>query len=151
MIERMRKVIRAGLVQRWHTEPVLEQNVGEHSWGVAVLILLMKPDASAELLRAAILHDLHESACADFPTQSKVRYPGLRAIEATASEAFWKEMGFAMPNLTAEEARLLKKADRLEALLSLEESIDLTRKLRIISEIKTALQEAEDHPQEAML
>ena len=51
---------RAGYTRRWHTTSYLDQSVAEHSWGVALIIMQNHPNPSANLLKAALLHDLHE-------------------------------------------------------------------------------------------
>jgi len=130
--KRMKNLLRSGLVERWHTHGRnLQQNVGEHSWGVALLVLALRPDASAELLRAAILHDVHEIDFGDVPNPTKVRHPIISAIEDESEHAFWRANLLAPLRLTDEERRLLKACDRLEALFFI--SRNMTEDLREIS------------------
>jgi 5'-deoxynucleotidase YfbR-like HD superfamily hydrolase len=118
MVGRIRLLLSSGRVTRWHHRgDLLHQNVGEHSWGVAAIVLALKPDASAALLRAAILHDAHEVAFGDIPSPTKERYPILKDIEAMAQREYLKSIGLPpLDDLTEEERRLLKVADLLDAL-----------------------------------
>jgi 5'-deoxynucleotidase len=116
---RIASIIDAGGVVRWHTHGrSLSQSVAEHSWGVAAIVLLLKPDASAALLRAAILHDVHEVVLGDIPSPLKRRFRGiLGMIEETVQQEFLAEHGLEYPELTADEQRTLKHADKMEAML----------------------------------
>lgn len=118
-LENLKRIMRSGQVRRWHTEPGLNQTVGEHSWGVAAIVLLLKPDASAELLKAAITHDWHESTFADIPSPTKLAFPGLAVAEETAIARFLASIGLEPPKLTDEEKQILYTADKLEAMLFL--------------------------------
>lgn len=62
-----------GAVRRLHTRHVLgEHSVARHSWGVAVLCdLLTEGKASANLLKAALYHDLSEQFTGDVPKTTK--------------------------------------------------------------------------------
>ena len=62
-------------VLRYHTVQTLQrETVGHHSHGVACLVLLLDPQASARLLRAALLHDLAEQCTGDIPSAAKREY-----------------------------------------------------------------------------
>lgn len=118
-LDNLKRILRSGQVRRWHTEPGLDQTVGEHSWGVAAIVLLLKPDASAELLKAAITHDWHESIFADIPSPTKRAHPGIAVAEEAAIVKFWALLGLEQPTLTEEENQILSTADKLEAMLFL--------------------------------
>ena len=52
-------------VTRYHTvRTLVQETVGHHSHGVAMLCLFLAPDASANLLKAALVHDLAEQCYA---------------------------------------------------------------------------------------
>jgi 5'-deoxynucleotidase YfbR-like HD superfamily hydrolase len=116
-IRRMNNLLRSGLVERWHTYGrALQQNIGEHSWSVALLVILLKPDASAELLRAAILHDVHEVVFGDVPSPTKAKHAIISEIEDETERDFWRTNLLEPITLTTNEQRLLKACDKLEAL-----------------------------------
>lgn len=110
----------AGFVRRWHTHPILSVTVDPidgHSARVAILILQLRPDASAALLRAALLHDLGEFAVGDMAAPVKMRHPELyAAAEALEREAI-EDLGFRIPDLDPAEAALLKLCDGIDAYL----------------------------------
>jgi len=65
-----------GVTKRLHIHEVIkEQNIAEHSWGVAVILIgLTKQEPqllTASLLKAAILHDCAESLIGDIPYFTK--------------------------------------------------------------------------------
>ena len=111
----------AGFTHRWHTHPnlsVTADRTDGHSARVAILVLLMKPDASAALLRTAITHDLGEAvAGGDVSYPFKQAFPDinqkLEQMEALALAG----MGLTLPDLTEEETRIFNLCDRLDAYL----------------------------------
>jgi 5'-deoxynucleotidase YfbR-like HD superfamily hydrolase len=102
-----------GRVRRYHTAPVREQSVAAHSWGVAAVLMAAFPGVSGSLLRAALLHDVHEHKTGDIPAPAKWEHEGFsKALEAVEIEL---EMAMnTVPQLTKQEAALLKWADALE-------------------------------------
>jgi 5'-deoxynucleotidase YfbR-like HD superfamily hydrolase len=108
---------RGSEVTRYHTLRTLQtETVGHHSHGVAMLCVLLRPDASAALLKAALVHDLAEHLTGDMPAPAKRLYgigDQVNAVEAALLEG----SGLSMPSLTPEEARTLKLADNLQGLL----------------------------------
>ena len=79
--ERVQALLQAGEVERLHAVPhVNNYNVGFHSWGVAVIITLLHPNPSANLLKAALLHDVGERYVGDVP--SSIKWMGETAAEA---------------------------------------------------------------------
>lgn len=92
------------------------QTVGEHSHGVAVLVMQVQPACSATLLKAALTHDFHERATGDMPSTAKWLYPELAfAMEAAANK--WDHEHGLDWNLTGQERQVLKFCDYLELLL----------------------------------
>jgi 5'-deoxynucleotidase YfbR-like HD superfamily hydrolase len=62
----------AASVIRVHTRRMIyRQSVGEHTFGVIALITLVKPEATVELLRAALVHDVPEAITGDVPSPTK--------------------------------------------------------------------------------
>jgi 5'-deoxynucleotidase YfbR-like HD superfamily hydrolase len=112
------KFIEKGMVRRWHTVPDLSQNVAEHSWGVAMFLIAFHPSPSAALLKAAILHDLHESAFCDIPSHIKDKYPELVQIEEAEEQLFFKRHGIQNPydDLADDDFLWLKLADTEESI-----------------------------------
>lgn len=119
-MNRHERIRAGGNVRRYHTRHTIgHQTVAEHSWGVAAIICEIVPNPSAELLKAAIYHDVAEFETGDIPAQAK---RALRSVDPNALAAFEtmennveKELGIA-PDLTEDESIALKTADLLELL-----------------------------------
>lgn len=113
--------VRAGLrVRRQHTVPtVCEEHVGQHSAGVALLLMLMWPTDGlprAELLAAALAHDLGESRIGDIPSPFKRSLSAsARAELDTMENSPLAEHGL-LYDLTSEEQQWLKFADCCDGL-----------------------------------
>lgn len=135
----MHALYEAGLTRRWHTTPLIgDDMVARHSWGVLVFILTFHDglpstdelDAPAgpspALLRAAALHDVHERWSGDSPNPTRKCFPGAQQAEDECQSRFWN---WAQPlwadfdkwhpeeHLTERERAWLKLADAAEALL----------------------------------
>lgn len=111
--------IRAGgCVKRYHTlRTIQQQNVAEHSFGVAWLCcLLANGTPSRHLLMAALRHDLAEHVTGDVPAPVK-RSMGLCERFAMVEYASMLDAGFDHITLTKQEERILKLADTAELLL----------------------------------
>lgn len=131
----MRALYEAGHTQRWHTMPHHGQAlVNSHSWGVAVFILCFhdgnpstdeldaQPGPSPELIRAALLHDVHERWSGDGPSPARRDVPALQKGEDEVQHRFWS---WAEPlwadephpelSLSARDRVWLKLADAAEA------------------------------------
>lgn len=115
---KLKMITRSARVKRYHSEPVLhQQTVGEHTYGVLWFILMIANGrASAELLRAAVMHDMHEYITGDVPSPSK-RLPGVKEVfDGLEADIEMTVVGERAPILTAEEAWTLKTADCLDGL-----------------------------------
>lgn len=98
-------------VKRYHTVNTLtSETVGHHSHGVAALCLLFQPNASASLLKAALLHDLAEQHTGDIPSPAKYEL-GIAFTIDQVEDRLMIEAGIEPPCLTADEQRILKFAD----------------------------------------
>ena len=107
----------AGRVRRFHCDPCgIEQSVGEHSFGVAMMLeLILGDQCSHNLLRAALRHDLGEIFVGDVSATTKWNMElDLDAIEARA-QVWMTGTGIALTEL---EQRALKAADVLDGMLT---------------------------------
>ena len=122
--EWLRGLLRAGLTKRWHTEALpMGQNVAEHSWGVAMLLFLA--GAPRLVIGWALLHDLPEETTGDSPAPEKRHNPALRDALKDSEQRWFKARGLNM-KMTEDELAIIKRADRLEARLWLENAFLLT-------------------------
>ena len=110
-------VVEGGAVQRFHTRPGLTPYTdAAHSHGVALLChRLTGGAASANLLMAALTHDLGEQYAGDMSAPAK-RALHMRERLKRAEDAQLAKYGLAF-SLTEEEARVLNLADQLEGML----------------------------------
>lgn len=113
------RAFRAGFVQRWHTNPELSRTndrVDGHSGRVARIILMLHPDPSVSLLRAALIHDDGECAVGDMKAPFKGKYPviadALEELEYIERSEIW---GGSTDHPMQNDGRWLKFADRLDA------------------------------------
>lgn len=98
-------------VKRFHTVATLiPETVGHHSHGVACIAMLLDPNASRELIIAALLHDLSEHQTGDIPSPTKREY-GIGEHVSELEERLLSESGWVNPKLDRFEARTLKLAD----------------------------------------
>ncbi|MEJ6397028.1 hypothetical protein [Yoonia sp. 208BN28-4] len=110
---------RACFVRRWHQNPEMSAEddlICAHQGRCAVLVMALFPDHSAALLRAAIVHDLGESAVGDIAAPSKDRKPVWLMAHAQAEVAALADLGFRV-DLDDLDAARLKLVDRLDAYL----------------------------------
>lgn len=98
-------------VKRYHTVTTLiNETVGHHSHGVAMLTLMIDPAASRELLLAALMHDLAEHQVGDIPSPAKREY-GIGEQVSELEDRLMRAAGLVIPELSAADARTLKLAD----------------------------------------
>lgn len=106
---------RGGRVVRCHAVPVLQpQNVAAHSFGVAWWCYLLTDGMpSADLLMAALQHDLAEHVTGDIPSPTKHSLEisdKVHKLETT----LLRKVGLTVVALDPESQRILKVADCLE-------------------------------------
>jgi 5'-deoxynucleotidase YfbR-like HD superfamily hydrolase len=101
-------------VKRFHGERVSPQSVGEHQYGVAMIIFEIVDAPTINLIRAALTHDMAERQSGDMPAPVKWAYPDLAARLQEIEDEALEELGFNF-KLTEEEKVALKIADYLEA------------------------------------
>lgn len=105
----------AAKTRRCHIkETIGHQTVGEHSYNVAMLCWhLCDREPSANLLKAAMFHDLAESVTGDVPAPVKWMAPNIRAELLIIEREFEKEFHLEIA-LSPKEELVLKWADSLE-------------------------------------
>jgi 5'-deoxynucleotidase YfbR-like HD superfamily hydrolase len=104
-------IVAGSEVVRYHTVTTLQrETVGHHSHGVACLVLLLEPEPTADLLKAALVHDLAEQATGDIPSPAKREY-GIGEQVDELERRLINESGLKFPFLTAQDKRVLKLAD----------------------------------------
>lgn len=105
-----------GYTDRYHTHrTLLRDTVGHRSFNVACTIMHLRPDASAALLKAALLHDVAEHKVGDMPAPAK-RDMGIREVFSTHEAKVMAEAGVVFPDLSPEEAWVLEFADGIDGL-----------------------------------
>ena len=115
----------AGAISRYHTARTLRtQSVGEHSWGVAQLMVYLSPNVSAQALTGALHHDLSELATGDVPAPVKWENAELKDLLVAVERKFDKMHGLAQ-DLTRQEYHLLKWCDMMELVLWCMEEVEL--------------------------
>lgn len=108
----------AGLTRRYHTRPVIQgDTVAEHSYNATWLVSILAGDnVKANLLMAALTHDMAEHIMGDIPAPTKRAFADLAAF-AVQEDALLEEYGFAYA-LTPSQKRLLKLADIYASVLT---------------------------------
>lgn len=111
------KAIRGAAVKRFHTVPTIgEQTVGTHSFGVAMMVLaITEQKAGADLLRAALFHDMAEQVTGDSPFTAKKAFPLLKSTLEVVEED-WNQKEYFHVDLSNRDKIVLKWADMLELL-----------------------------------
>lgn len=107
-------------VQRYHSNPHLArigQTNADHAHGVASIVAILHPEASATLLRAALWHDAGERWAGDLPQPFKVEWPDIARQHRFAEGKLALRSRPPLPALTPDEELWLKLADSLEAVL----------------------------------
>jgi len=124
--ERLVYSFRASRVKRWHTHSymIYEDTVGHHSHGVAMIILILHPDPSAALLKAALLHDLGEKRVGDMSHWVKKDNPGLSVTLSSMEDVALEAYGFGtVLGFDVSDVAWLKAADALHAWMVLRENL----------------------------
>lgn len=108
-------VYRAGKVNRIHTEPGLHQeNLAEHSHGVAMCLVLLHPNPHGQLLKAALLHDLGEYKSGDIPSTTKSATPEMAKICDDLQTQFFADLQIPVPELHPQDELALIIADKFD-------------------------------------
>lgn len=108
----------AGVVERFHTVRThRRQTIADHSWGVAMVVLMIYPECPRYVLEAALFHDLAESVTGDLPATVKWKNPVLQELLAEMEHRFNKEHKLTSEFMTAKDHDVLKWADMMELVL----------------------------------
>lgn len=114
LYDRVRIAREGADIDRCHTVPHLRRySVGQHTHSVIVLLYLLHPSPSPNLLKAATFHDVGERFAGDIPGQvywqlSKAAADEIRAMEKRVVDRFAPEV------LTEDEQNWLHACDKLE-------------------------------------
>lgn len=122
-INKLTGVRNGNRVKRYHTiDLIVQETVGHHSSNVAMLcVLLSRGRPRAELLIAALTHDLEEQFTGDIPATAKWYSPALCAALNDMEDAH----ALFHTDLMAEECRILKQADMLDLCFKCREEIKM--------------------------
>ncbi len=112
----------SGETRRWHCNAVVArvgQTLADHQGRCAQMVLALWPDASRNLIWAALHHDVGEYRTGDLSWTFKDGGPVdvIMAHAAAEAQALADICGRPMPPLSAADGLRLKLVDRLEALL----------------------------------
>ena len=119
LAERLIAMRTGGTVERCHG--VLHYgsySVAAHSWGVAVLMLLLWPDDFPRLAIHCVVHDIPEAWVGDIPATTKKFGKGIKAECDRLESAIFNRL--MLPNdshLEPEDREKLKACDKLELYL----------------------------------
>lgn len=114
LLAQLDRLMDGGEITRYHTKRVLRpQSVAAHSARVGMLCQLVWPECSANLLRAALLHDISELCTGDVPSPVKWANPALKAELSRVTTQYETDHGLRMP-LTEDEQLVLRWADLAE-------------------------------------
>lgn len=120
LYDKIKFIYAGGKLKRFHARDTLtEQNIADHSFGVAWLTILQydieSPPRSAVIM-AAMSHDLGEHIAGDVPGDTKKRVPELKAIMNRLEDEALASVGLTF-SLTNAEERIIKFADLMEGLM----------------------------------
>ena len=116
MRDKISFMIAGSEVTRYHTVRTLQiETVGHHSHGVAMFCTLITKEPSANLLKAALFHDLAEHQLGDIPSPAKKKY-GIGEQVNELENALLDSHQLSV-ELTKEEARILKLADIFQGMM----------------------------------
>ena len=117
-MDRLMSIHRIQDVKRWHTYPVTRgQNLAEHSWSVAILAAYLADwTPSAELLMAALVHDVAETELGDIPSTAKWEFGN---VQISPTEEIERRLGVfeTIHALPEGSTRTLWWADKLDMLV----------------------------------
>ena len=112
--QRIRAFREAGNIQRAHTIPHRGSYTNaEHQYNVLSLLLVLHPNPSPELMKAALWHDVGERWTGDVPGSIKYVLPDVRFQMDELEEEFKERLGVPV-NLSHEDKQWLRACDKIE-------------------------------------
>lgn len=127
-LSRMQRILamrEASRVERAHT--IVHHGTysnGQHSFDMLTLALELRPETSANMMRAIIYHDLGERWVGDMPHPAKGESPEHAAKGQELEEVIASRLGWQF-KLTTAEKRWIRALDRLEFLLWADDQVNL--------------------------
>lgn len=117
--DRLQFIYAGSKTKRFHTSDTLTtQTVGEHSFGVAMLVLLILPRCRKEVLLAALCHDLAEHKVGDMAAPVKRAYPELKEKLQKMEDVLLQQHSLDFEaGLTDAERHAVKAADCMDGML----------------------------------
>lgn len=109
-----------GYTRRYHGWRTLKDDpVGQHSYNVANIILVLRPDCRKELVVAGVRHDSAEWRTGDVPADVKRTVPGLKEAMDAAELKEFRMVGLDDPTLKLrpDEYWVLKLADYFDGMM----------------------------------
>ena len=123
LYNRIRASREAGMVQRCHTMQIHgHYTIAEHCYNVVSILLILHPEPSMTLIKAALWHDQAERWLGDVPAPAKWAHPELAKVYAAAEQKMLAESGFFF-RLNDDEANWLKAVDTLELWMTAKEQL----------------------------
>lgn len=132
----------AGAVKRYHTVRTIgQQTVAEHTFNMLHIVLELEPEASLNLIKAVMNHDMAEVITGDIPATFKWRFPVANDALAVTEKVIEEEFGLTA-DITDYEKLVLKYADLLELTMYCCEQLDMGNRftLQILENGVSALQ-----------
>lgn len=110
----------AGRVKRMHVNNGPLHTIDEHVYSVLMIIILFHPNPSAELLKAAALHDMPERVTGDVPAPIKWQCPEIgRELAKLESRIFQAVLEYdPMSRITTADHLWIKAADSFDLWLT---------------------------------
>jgi hypothetical protein len=135
-----------GWTERMHCVPHHgEYSVAKHSWAVASLIALLCPNASNNLIMAALWHDVPERWVGDTPAPAKYWLNPELGRELKMTERMIEdELGIRIP-LSEEERQWLAACDVLECLMWTHEQLQMGNQL-VRPTMKSCIEQLQEMP-----
>ena len=116
-MKKYKEIRKAGAVKRYHTSATIRtQDIAAHSWHVAQIIIYIYPQARADLLKAALDHDIGELYTGDIPAPFKWDNPELATQIKSVEATYVHTIGSGVV-LSEVEQQVLDFADMLDCLL----------------------------------
>ena len=137
MIQDIKQLIRSGGVKRWHQYPEMNgcnENLAEHQWTVAMLVLFFDPGVNRDTIVATLTHDVGELETGD------ISYRTGRTNEQANAEADALEKIIGPITVsTRRELDILVLADRLAAWIKMMQFNPALRRETAWAEMRTEM------------